>query len=487
MNKVPDDQTTVVALATPAGEGGLAVVRLSGPEAVVIAARVFRGGSFPIGIRTHRAIFGELFRPAAEGTGPASTTRGRDVIDHVLALPLLAPHSYTGEDTVEFFCHGGRVVASEVVAACCAAGARPAPPGEFTRRAFLNGKLTLDQAEAVADLIHAGDVRSARAAVRQLRGGFDAELAKIEEPLLELLAELEGSLEFMAEEGLTVDSSRIMDVLGRSCEAIDGLLRVAPAGRLLRDGVQVVLVGPPNVGKSSLFNRLVGEQRAIVDDDPGTTRDVISTRVIRGGQSFVLHDTAGLRTEADKVERKGMARTRSMAASADIILRLVASNESSADQAGDLDGVNAPSPGDDTKPVTPVVTVLTKCDLAATGDTTISPGGDVAAGQKIVRTSSRTGEGLAELWSVLEDVTAGFHIDEAVSLGVVLNDRHRARLEQCRAGLQELMEMHQHEHPAAEVVATLLTGILTGLGEVSGRVFSEHLLDSVFRRFCVGK
>ncbi len=487
MNKVPRDQTTVVALATPPGEGGLAVVRLSGPDAVAIAARVFRGGGFPARIDTHRAIFGELARPAGDSTGPVSPTEGRDVIDQVLALPLLAPHSYTGEDTVEFFCHGGRVVAAEAVAACCAAGALPAPPGEFTRRAFLNGKLTLDQAEAVADLIHAGDVRSARAAVRQLRGGFDAELAKVEEPLLELLTELEGSLEFMAEEEFTVETSRIREALGRSREAIDALLRVAPAGRLLRNGVQVVLVGPPNVGKSSLFNSLVGEQRAIVDDDPGTTRDVISARVIRGGQAFVLHDTAGLRAEGDKIERKGMARTRSMAAEADIILHLVAANGHPVSRDENVGGGNASDFGGKANATTPVVTVLTKCDLSETEDMARFSDNETPAGQMLVRTSSRTGEGLAALWSALEDVTAGYHLDEAVSLGVVLNDRHRAKLEQCRTELQELMEMNRREHPETEVVATMLTGILTGLGEVSGRVFSEHLLDSIFRRFCVGK
>ncbi len=487
MNEALYDQTTVVALATPAGEGGLAVVRLSGPEAVGIAARVFRGKGFPADIRTHTAVYGELVHPDIGPEAADVKSKGRDVIDHVLALPLLAPHSYTGEDTVELFCHGGRVVAAEAVAACCAAGALPAAPGEFTRRAFLNGKLTLDQAEAVADLIHAGDARAARAAVRQLRGGFDAELNRIEQPLLELLSELEGSFEFTGEEGFTVEDGHILGVLGRALGGIEELLRVAPAGRLLRDGVQVVLVGPPNVGKSSLFNAMLGEQRAIVDDTPGTTRDVISARVIRGGQSYVLHDTAGLREAAGSIERKGMARTRTMVREADIILRLVAVDEGSGEIAPDPDiSGKAPLAGDE-EAATPVVTVLTKCDLAETAPEEAGPGPGAGAGESVVRTSSRTGAGLAELWKALEDVASGFHIEEAVSLGVVLNDRHRARLQHCRAELEDLMRIQRSDQPPAEVTAGMLADVLSGLGEVSGRVFSEQLLDEVFRRFCVGK
>ncbi len=479
MNIGPQNQATVVALATPAGEGGLAVVRLSGFEAVAIAARVFRGRGFSEKPESHRAVFGLAVWPETGAGLPQGYLRDQGVIDRVLVLPLLAPRSYTGEDTVEFFCHGGRVVAAEIVAACCVVGASPAPPGEFTRRAFLNGKLSLDQAEAVADLIHAADVRGARAAVGQLLGGFDKELRRIEIPLLGLLAELEGSLEFTAEEEFSVADDHIQTTLLASCKEIDQLLSFAPAGRLLRDGVQVVLVGPPNVGKSSLFNALLHEQRAIVDDTPGTTRDVVSARVIRGGQSYVLHDTAGLRTPGGSIEEKGMALTRAMVKKADIVLRLVeevgAQDEPKPVEALDL-GPELSSP---------VVIVVTKCDRGATMRCD-GPTADSSSAQ-VVRTSSVTGEGVEPLWGVMEDVTAEFRLEEALSRGVILNDRHRARLGECRADLGELLELQATGEAGAEVVASVLAGILSGLGEVSGRVFSEQLLDSVFKRFCVGK
>ncbi len=477
MRKGPQDQTTVVAQATPSGEGGLAVVRLSGPDAVAIAARVFHGRGFPQDIESHRAVFGEIIRPGGLGNISADGYRGRDVIDRVLALPLLAPRSYTGEDTVEFFCHGGRVVSAEVVAACCEAGAQPAPPGEFTRRAFLNGKLSLDQAEAVADLIHAPDSRAAQAAIRQIQGGFDQELGRIETPLLALLAELEGSFEFTDEEEFSVPVERVLETLKSGCEDIDNLLHIAPAGRLLREGVQVVFSGPPNVGKSSLFNALLQEQRAIVDESPGTTRDVVSARIVRGGQSYVLHDTAGLRPAGGAVEQKGIALTLAMIEKADIVLRLV-----------EADGEDAtgepPAPlGGEANVSTPVVVVVTKCDQAETEGRRGSRGLLTPS----VRTSSLTGEGLDELWQRLERVTAEFHIEEALSRGVVLNDRHRAKLVECLHDLQDLILLQGSSGSGPEVTATILAGILAGLGEVSGRVFTEQLLDSIFKRFCVGK
>lgn len=470
----PQDQATVVAQATPPGEGGIAVVRLSGPRALPIAARVFRSRGFPDRAESHRAMYGELVRP-----GTMDSPEGRDVIDHVLALPLLGPRSYTGEDTVEFFCHGGRVVASAVVAACCEAGAVVAGPGEFTRRAFLNGKISLDQAEAVADLIHAGDEMAARAAIAQLRGGFDRELDQIERPLLELLSELEGSLEFAADEDMAVDEQRISAALRSACRNTAVLLDMAPAGRLLRHGIQVVLTGPPNVGKSSLFNALLEEPRAIVDETPGTTRDVVSARLVRGGRTFVLHDTAGLHDSADPVERKGMERTRDMVNQADVVLRLVSAEEY-ASIGTKCSAAEPVANSDDVSP--PVVVVVTKCDLVES-----LPQHGESPDFRLVKTSSSSGAGLDELWSQLEDVASGFRIAEAVSLGVVFNDRHRAKLSSSLTELTELSRLVEEGNVGQEITASMLAGILAELGEVSGRVFTEQVLAAVFGRFCVGK
>jgi tRNA modification GTPase len=448
------ENDTIVALATPEGEGGLAVVRLSGPEAVAMAGQVFESRRFGPEIESHRAVYGILF----------SSTKEKETsypIDQVLALPLLGPNSYTGEDTVEFFCHGGRMAARMVVAACRKVGARPAGPGEFTRRAFLNGRLSLDQAEAVADLIHAESEASARGAIRQLLGGLDDQLSAIETPLLELLSRIEGSLEFVEEEEAGVPADEVFDTLKNSCVKVDELLAMAPAGRLLRDGIHVVLAGPPNVGKSSLFNTLLEEDRAIVDDEAGTTRDVISARLVREGTMFVFHDTAGLRDDPGRVEKMGIDRTWKKVNEADLVLLL-----------SDPD-VPAANPPEDYE--APVIQVTTKADL---GNSNNDNGLNV---------SSTTGQGLPELWAALDLAVRGFRLQEAVAMGVVLNERHLHKLATCRSDLEILIHELESGTPGDEVTGTMLSSILSQLGEVSGRIFTEQLLESVFQRFCVGK
>jgi tRNA modification GTPase len=452
------EDTTIVALATPEGEGGLAVVRLSGPDALVIAHGLFRGRILGPEAESHRAVYGILF---------SSNDLKEDgyAIDEVLALPLRGPHSYTGEDTVEIFCHGGRMAARQIVAACRRAGCEPAAPGEFTRRAFLNGRLSLDQAEAVADLIGAENEAAAQAAVRQLLGGLDGQLRSIEDPLLGLLADIEGSLEFVDEEEVGVGTDEILAVLRSSVDRIEELLAMAPAGRLLRDGVHVVLAGAPNVGKSSLFNALLGEDRAIVDDEAGTTRDVVSARTVRDGTTFVFHDTAGLRDDPGRVEKMGIDRTWKKVGEADVVLLL-----------GEAGGEAPPEPAG---VAAPIIRVLTKTDRG--------PGRPPRPRDGTVATSAALGEGLDRLWKALDLAVAGYRLQEAVSLGVVLNERHLRRLERCRDDLGSLAAEITASHPGDEVVGTMLSSILQRLGEVSGRVFTEQLLESVFQRFCVGK
>ncbi len=454
------ENTTVVALATPAGEGGLAAVRVSGPEAFAVAAKVFVADGFGINPEPRRAVYGILQWPI---DGLSAANKAGCPIDQALVLPFKGPHSYTGEDTVEFFCHGGRVVAQSVVSACRMAGAEPAVAGEFTRRAFLNGKLSLGQAEAVADLIHAESEHSARAAVRQLLGGLDDQLREIEKPLLDILSHIEGSLEFVDEEEITVPHDEVLRVLGEGVARLDRLVEMAPAGRLLRDGIHVVLAGSPNVGKSSLFNALLEDDRAIVDGEAGTTRDVISGRRHRAGSVFVLHDTAGLRDDPGRVEEMGIKRTWRQVAEADIVLSL------------NVAGEETPTISHDGG--APVISVYTKSDL--------SPGFVAPAGAVLI--SSTTGDGVDELWRVVDAAVAGFQLEEAISLGVVLNERHLHKLSLCRGDLERLRHEVDLNAPGDEIVGSLLSSILSGLGEVSGRVFTEHLLENIFQRFCVGK
>ncbi len=445
------------------------MVRLSGPKALNIAGGIFQPG-LGAKIKSHQAVYGILLWPKGQ-KHPKQHQTG--VIDQVIALPMLAPNSFTGEDTVEFFCHGGPVVSRQVVSACGLAGARPATAGEFTRRAFLNGKMSLDQAEAVADLIHAESEMAARAAIRQLLGGLNSQLASIESPLLELLTRLEGGLEFIEEDHAGVDSVEIARILSESMGGITRLLDLAPAGRLLREGVHVVLKGAPNVGKSSLFNELVGSDRSIVDPEAGTTRDVISARVVRRGQAFVFHDTAGLRNTTGRVESKGIERTHEAVRQADIVLSLSLfdkEEQPASIKSKESEGI-------------PVISIFTKSDLLPEAPTHEN------SSEVFVTTSCVTGFGINSLWDKLDDCVKKYEINKAVSLGVVINERHRFKLESSRVELEQLLqELSSPDHTTGnEVVGTLLASILAQLGEISGRVFSEQILESVFSRFCVGK
>jgi len=452
--------STIVALATASGEAGIAAVRVSGPLAFEIAAKVFQGPGLGVAPEPRRAVYGILRHPDA-----LLSVENKDSynIDQAVALPFVGPHSYTGEDTVEFFCHGGRMVVRSVLAACRAAGAEPAEPGEFTRRAFVNGKLSLDQAEAVADLIHAKSEHAARAAIGQLLGGLDQQLKAIEEPLLDVLAGVEGSLEFVDEEEIDVPQEEVLRVLSESVASLEKLVTMAPAGRLLRDGIHLVLAGAPNVGKSSLFNLMLDEERAIVDSEAGTTRDVITARLPRSGSVFVLHDTAGLRSDAGRIEQLGIERTTRQVSEADVVLALTEAGQAPLELS--------------VRDATPVVYVYSKSDLAPNF---VAPPGSVLI-------SSDSGAGLAELWAAIDDVVAGFQLEEAISLGVVLNERHLHKLNCCQTELTELRDEIENGDLGDEVIGSMLASILSGLGEVSGRVFTEQLLGNVFRRFCIGK
>jgi len=470
---------TIVAIATPLGAGGVAIVRVSGPEAQAVAGAVFRPHGGGTELVSHHARLGVVVWPA--GAARARTERRTgEPLDEALLLPLLGRRSYTGEDTVEFQCHGGRLPAQRVLEACVAAGARPAEAGEFTRRAFANGRLSLDQAEAVADLIHAEDELAASAALAQLRGGLRREIEELEAPLLALLAELEASMEFADEEAAPAGVEQRAAAAGVVREAVgrsERLLALAPAARQVREGVRVVLTGPPNVGKSSLFNALLGEERALVDADPGTTRDIVTGTVRLGGFLFVLHDTAGLRGGAGRLEELGMARARATAAGADIVLRLRDLSSPSPSEPLEATGQAGESPG---RQGAIVLDVGTKADLAARDDGGGGRRPDLA-------TSTVTNEGMEAVSEALIAAADTARMNEVAALGLFMNERHRARLMDANEGLKDILALMAVPAWPEEVVATALAGILVNMGEISGRVFSEKLLGEIFSRFCVGK
>jgi len=455
-----DGSDTIVALSTPPGEGALAVVRLSGPGAIPIADRVFRGAR-PLSEAPAGSV--RLGRILDAGTG--------ERIDQVLATVLRAPRSYTGEDTVEISGHGGSFVSRRIVEALIDAGARPATPGEFTRRAFLNGRIDLAQAEAVADLIHARGERAARNALAQVEGGLTARLSAITDRILDVLAPLEAFIDFGDDVPEPPGRDAALANIARALSGLDALLGERERARLIEEGVTVAIVGRPNVGKSSLLNALAGCDRALVHDAPGTTRDTIDVTVSVEGIPLRLVDTAGIRGTPDPVESAGVERSFRALDAAHLTLMVI---DGSAPPTDD-DAAVAARLGD-----RPAIVVRNKSDL---GDDAASRRFAEERGRSARAVSALTGEGLPELIrDVLEE--AGFRGGEE---GVLMTRaRHYDVLARARGALGRA-ERAFHEHAFADMIAQELREALGALGEISGKGVGAEVLDRIFATFCIGK
>jgi tRNA modification GTPase len=441
---MPSDEVardTIAAIATPPGRGGIGIVRVSGPNAPRIATALTGG------VPSARQATVCRFRDAA----------GRR-IDEGLALYFAAPHSYTGEPVLELHGHGGSMVMQMLLSACVEAGARLAEPGEFTRRAFLEGKLDLAQAEAVADLIDASSREAARSALRSLSGEFSSAIHALLAELIALRALVEAMLDFPEEEvdGLHVEDARAR--LTRLDIALQETLAKSRQGSLLRTGIHVVIAGCPNVGKSSLLNRLAGEERAIVTALPGTTRDALRESIEIDGMPLVLVDTAGLRSSDDEVERLGMQRTRQELERADVVLEVMEAGSTGDSFAGD--------PGGSTR-----IRVYNKSDLAP---------GFVAPEAGAVTVSAKTGAGIDTLREALLRAAGWSATGESVFLA---RERHINALERARA----------HTRAAAgavrqwELLAEELRLAQESLGIITGEFVADDLLGEIFSRFCIGK
>jgi tRNA modification GTPase len=436
---VPD---TIAAVATPSGRGGVGIVRVSGARVPQIAKAVL--GALPAPRRaTHRFFL---------------DARG-ERIDDGLALYFPPPHSYTAEAVLELQGHGGPIVLHAVLGAVLDAGARLAEPGEFTRRAFLNGKLDLAQAEAVADLIDAASREAARSALRSLAGEFSSAVSALVAQLTDLRALTEAMLDFPEED---VDSLHRDDARSRLAGlrvALDDVFAKSRQGSLLRGGIQVVLAGRPNVGKSSLLNRLAGEERAIVTALPGTTRDALRESIQIEGVPILVVDTAGLRESRDEVERLGMARTRQEMARADIVLVV-------------LDASHPEAPSEALPENATQIMVFNKIDLVA--------GAVAGASDEGVRVSAKTGEGMDALRSALLAAAGWSGRGESVFLA---RERHLRALSTARVHLaQAATQDAQWEFFAEE-----LRLAQEALGTITGRVSADDVLGEIFSRFCVGK
>lgn len=455
-----DAADTIVAIATPPGTAGIAIVRVSGSEAITMVHGVFDGADLTQAV-THTVHHGRVVD--ADGA----------MIDEVLATIFRAPRSYTGEDSVEIGCHGGAAVTRGVLHRLLAVGARHAAPGEFTRRAFLNGRIDLVQAEAVADLIHAESRNAHQASLRQLDGSLSAFVRGIRERLLEAAAMLELNLDFVEEDVAFLAPAELQVLMQDAENGIQDALLSYDSGRLLREGVRVALVGPPNVGKSSLLNRMLGTARAIVTDVPGTTRDFIEEPLLINGEMFRFIDTAGLRRTEDAIEREGIARTRDRAEDADVICVLGEAADGPAAVEEIIAELSPPRPGQR------VLRVFTKCDLSQASDVAALS----AAGIPI---SSVDGSGLDRFRDALTDFARHTGIASEQGTVLVTNVRHADCLRRGRDALGRARQALA-EGATEEFVAVDIRDAITALGEIIGEVTSDDILNGIFARFCIGK
>ena len=436
---------TIAAIATPAGRGGIGVVRISGPRAADIA----------------RALTGTLPAPRRACLSAFRDARG-ETLDEGLALFFPAPHSYTGEAVLELQGHGGPVVLHTLLAACLDAGARLAEPGEFTRRAFLEGRIDLAQAEAVADLIDAASRGAARSALRSLQGEFSAAIEALAAQLVELRTLTEAMLDFPEEEVDALHRDDAACRLERARSALEAVFARSRQGSLLRSGIHIVLTGRPNVGKSSLLNRLAGEERAIVTPIAGTTRDALREAIEIDGVPLVVVDTAGLRESREEVERLGVERTHREIARADLILFVYDAVTGLGAEERALLGV---LPAD-----VPCLRVANKIDLAE----------ERVAGGDVVEVSAKTGEGLDALRRAILESAGWQPGEETVFLA---RERHLRALSRARSHL----EAASAERARWELFAEELRLAHSALGEITGAFSADDLLGEIFARFCIGK
>lgn len=449
---------TIAAIATASGPAAIAMIRVSGPDAATIAAKMFRGRP-PARWQPRRFYVGRLVDEA-----------GR-TLDRGLAVIMRAPRSYTGEDVVELHCHGGVLLARRLLGAVLAAGARAAEPGEFTLRAFLNGKLDLAQAESVADLISARTEGALRVAVEQLDGSLSRAVEAWRERLVGIAARLEVAIDFSEEDVGELDRGELATAAREIALGLGELASTYGRGRILRSGIRVAIIGKPNAGKSSLLNRLLGMERAIVTAIPGTTRDVIEEAIDVGGVSLVLVDTAGIRANAEEIERLGIERTRCEVDQAEIVIVV-------------LDGSRGWEREDaevyDATRHKKRILLINKEDLP----NRLALPESLVPGQPVIRASALVGTGLAELKAEMlrmVDISA----DGASGL-TVTRERHYQALATAEKSVERAVESLSATHPP-DIIAVDIMAALDHLGEIVGRTSPEAVLDRVFREFCIGK
>lgn len=453
---------TISAIATALGVGSIGVIRLSGPDSLAIADRIFAGREKLGRENARKLLYGHIL------------DRKGQPIDEVLAVYMPGPHSYTGEDVCEIQCHGGRQALQEILSLTYQAGARPAEPGEFTKRAFLNGRLDLAEAESVMDIINAKSRQALVAANRGHEGGLSRKVRELRKELRDLVVQLEAAIDYPEEDIEEVTYDRAAEVLAEAQGAVARLLRQGGAGRILREGLRTAIVGRPNVGKSSLLNSLLQADRAIVSNIPGTTRDIIEEQMTIGGIPLVLTDTAGLRDTEDLVEKIGVERSR--AALEDAQLALVV-----------LDG-SQPLSGEDRELLRSLtdrkkLILVNKSDLPQVLDTEELR--REYGGSDVIVLSVKTGEGLEQVEQWLQEFVYGEGSDSESS-SMTQNARQQDLLEKALRSLEDALE-GARQHLPYDCLTIDLTQTLHDLGEITGEDVPDEIIDEIFAQFCVGK
>ncbi|MDZ5671942.1 MULTISPECIES: tRNA uridine-5-carboxymethylaminomethyl(34) synthesis GTPase MnmE [Bacillus] len=457
---------TIAAISTPMGEGAIAIVRLSGPEAIQIADKIYKGpkGKTLSSVESHTIHYGHIVdRPSDR------------VVEEVMVSVLKAPRTFTREDVIEINCHGGIVTVNQVLQLALREGARLAEPGEFTKRAFLNGRIDLSQAEAVMDLIRAKTDRAMNVAMNQMEGRLSALVRRLRSEILETLAHVEVNIDYPEYDDVEEMTHQLLVEKATAVKKeIEALLRTSEQGKILREGLSTVIIGRPNVGKSSLLNSLVHEAKAIVTDIPGTTRDVIEEYVNVRGVPLRLVDTAGIRETEDIVERIGVERSRQVLKEADLILLVLNNSEELSEE--DVKLFEAVEGMD-------VIVILNKTDLEAKIDTERVR--ELANGRPVVTTSLLKEEGINDLEEAIQSLFYTGAI-ESGDLTYVSNTRHISILQQAKRAIEDALSGIEQDVPI-DMVQIDLTRCWELLGEIIGDSVHESLIDQLFSQFCLGK
>lgn len=487
------DNDTIAAPATAAG-GALCVVRVSGPRAIDICDTIFRGRTTLAAAKTASAHYGSI----------ADTTAG--VIDEAIVTIFRAPHSYTGEDSVEISVHGSSYVVRALMQALARAGARPARAGEFTRRAFLAGRMDLAQAEAVADMIASSSRAAHAVAATQMRGAYSHELQELRRQLLDITSLLELELDFSEEDVEFADRTQLDTLLRRTRDKVAALARSFALGNALKEGVAVAIVGSPNVGKSTLLNRFAGEERAMVSDIAGTTRDTVEARINIDGVDYRFIDTAGVHQTDDKLELMGIDRTRQALEKARMVLWITTADEPCSNvgskirsNVGNPSGHNAHNAPDteaalkaefaaatgiELAPEQILYRIINKIDLHSDTDNSSAATADGTEDKYTIRLSAKTGEGIRALVAALArsvDATAAYRGE-----AIVTNQRHYHALCEALTALDAALDGLQHGL-TSELLSEDIRAAINHLGEITGEITSDDILQNIFSKFCIGK